>query len=182
MEDKRIIEMYFARDERAIQETKSKYGRLLLSVAYRILGNRLDSEECESDTYFRAWKTIPPTRPNSFSAYLARITRKIALNRYHRLRRRGYAEMDMILEEISEVIPDGNGDLSEELDLRDALSSFADGLDMTKRIIFLKRYFYMMSVREIAEDMEMSVGTVKSHLSRMRIALRKHLTERGIVI
>ncbi|MBQ8414793.1 MAG: RNA polymerase sigma factor [Clostridia bacterium] len=182
MEDKRIIELYFARDERAIEETKSKYGRLLLSIAYRILGNRQDSEECESDTYFRTWNSVPPTNPSSLSAYLSRITRNLAINRYHRNRRSRDGEMELILDELSEVITDDGGRIDEQIALQDALEGFVGGLDMTKRLIFLKRYYYMMSLRDIARDMEISVGTVKSHLSRMRNALRNYLTERGIVI
>lgn len=180
MDDNRIIELYFSRDESAIKETKSKYGRLLLSIAYSILGNRSDSEECESDTYFKAWGSMPPVRPNSLSAFLSRITRNLAINRYRRNRRQG--DMDLILDEIGEVIPDTQGDITDDIDLRDALESFVRGLDLTKRLIFLKRYFYMMSVKDIAMDMQISVGTVKSSLSRMRVALKKHLTERGISI
>ena len=180
MEDKRIIELYFSRDESAIKETKSKYGKLLLSIAYNILGNRYESEECENDTYFRAWNSIPPTRPSSFSAYLSRITRNIAINRYHRNKRS--TEMDLILDELSEVIPNASDDLADDISLREALGSFVDGLDVSKRMIFVKRYFYMMSVRDIASDMEISVGTVKSSLSRMRIVLKKQLAERGIYV
>ena len=90
--------------------------------------------------------------------------------------------MDLILDELSQVIPDTNGELAEEIDLKDALEGFVKGLDLTKRLIFLKRYFYMMSLSDIAADMQISVGTVKSSLSRMRIALRKYLDERGISI
>lgn len=180
MDDKRIIELYFSRDESAIEQTRAKYGRLLLSIAYGILGNRQDSEECESDTYFKAWQTIPPTRPTSLMAYLARITRNLAINRYRRNKRGG--EMGLILDELSEIIPDAASDIDDSLDLRDAIGSFVDRLDTTRRMIFLKRYFYMMSVRDIAYEMGLSVGTVKSHLSRMRITLKKQLTERGITI
>ncbi len=180
MDDNRIIELYFSRDETAIVETKAKYGRLLLSIAYGILGNRPDSEECESDTYFKAWGSMPPVRPSSLSAFLSRITRNLAINRYRYNRRQG--EMDLILDEIGEVIPDTQGDITDDIDLRDALESFVGGLDLTKRLIFLKRYFYMMSVKDIAMDMQISLGTVKSSLSRMRVALKKYLTERGISI
>ena len=82
MEDNRIIELYFARDERAIKETKEKYGGLIQRISYGILGNRHDSEECESDTYLKAWNSIPPTRPLSLSAYLCRIVRNLAITRY----------------------------------------------------------------------------------------------------
>ena len=180
MEDEKIIRLYFARDEQAIAETDIKYGRSCRAVAENILTSRQDSEECESDTYFKAWQTIPPTRPTSLMAYLARITRNLAINRYRRNKRGG--EMGLILDELSEIIPDAAGDIDDSLDLRDAIGSFLDKLDTTRRIIFLRRYFYMMSVRDIAYEMGLSVGTVKSHLSRMRITLKKQLTERGITI
>ena len=90
--------------------------------------------------------------------------------------------MEIILDEISELITDTDGDPIGEIELRDAMNGFVSGLDLTKRHIFLKRYYYMMSLRDIAVDMGMSLGTVKSHLSRMRAALKKHLTERGIAI
>ena len=180
MEDNRIIELYFDRDERAITETKAKYGGLISQIAYGILGNRHDCDECESDTYLKAWNSIPPTRPLSFSAYLCRITRNLAITRYRY--NKHHAEMELILDELSKVIPDTRGELAEEIDLKDALEGFVKGLDLTKRLIFLKRYFYMMSVRDIAADMHISVGTVKSSLSRMRIALKKHLDEKGISI
>ena len=182
MDDSRIIELYFARDEQAIEESKLKYGRLLLSIAQTILGNRAESEECESDTYLKAWGAIPPTRPNSLCAYLSKIIRNLALNRKRSDKRRGLSEIELIYDEISAVIPDKNTDFAEEIDLRDALEGFVKELDETRRIIFLRRYFYMMSVRDIAYDMKMSVGTVKSDLYRMRMALRIYHEERGISI
>lgn len=180
MEDNRIIELYFARDERAIKETKEKYGGLIQRISYGILGNLHDSEECESDTYLKAWNSIPPTRPLSFSAYLCRIVRNLAITRYRYNKR--HREVELIFDELSEVIPDIHTDPVDEIELKDALEDFVGGLDLTKRLIFLKRYFYVMSLSDIAADMQISIGTVKSCLSRMRIALKKHLDERGISI
>lgn len=182
MEDSRIIELYFARDERAIEETRLKYSRLLLSVADSILGDRLQAEECESDTYLSAWNSIPPTRPTYFSAYLTRITRNFALNRLRGKRRNSPPEMNLILDEIAEIIPDEAGDIAESIDIRDAMSDFVRGLDITRRRIFIQRYFYMLSVNEIAIEQGLPLGTVKSILSRTRKMLYKHLTERGIKI
>ena len=182
MEDRKIIDLYFARDEMAIEESRLKYGRLLFSIANSILNSRHESEECENDTYYRAWSSIPPTLPASLSAYLSKITRNIAINRYRHNKRRRSAEMDIILDELSEVVPATEADPTEQIALRDALEDFVGGLDLTKRLIFLKRYFYMISIRDIALDMSLGVGTVKSHLSRTRIALHKHLTERGITV
>ena len=180
MEDSRIIELYFARDERAIEETKLKYSRLLLSVAENILGDRSLAEECESDTYLSAWNSIPPTLPTYFSAYLTRITRNFALNRLRGNRRNSPNEMNLILDEIAEIIPDEAGDVAESIDLRDAMTDFVRSLDVTRRRIFIQRYFYMLSVKESAIEQGLPLGTVKSILSRTRKMLYKHLTERGI--
>ncbi len=179
MDDNRIIELYFARDERAIEETRHKYGRLLLSVALRMLKDRGESEECENDTYVKAWESIPPTRPTYFSAYLTRIIRNLALNRI-RDNGRHNPDMNKIIWEISELT--GEGELTDRLALREAIGEFVGGLDQMRRRIFLKRYFYMQPVREIAYEMGLSVGTVKSHLYRMRRSLGDHLLRRGISI
>ena len=180
MDDKRIIALYFARDEKAIEETKLSYGRLLFSIAENILHSTPDSEECESDTYLAAWNSIPPTLPNILSAYLAKITRNLALNR---LRDRGRRiETQLLFEEIAEAIPDTSGDITEDMELRDALNEFIGGLDKTKRKIFVGRYFYMRSVKEIAREVAMTEGSVKVTLTRVRKMLREYLTERGIVI
>ena len=182
MDDNRIIELYLARDERAIEETKAKYGRLLLSVANSILRDRLDSEECESDTYVKAWESIPPARPTYFSAYLTRITRNLAINRLRYNKRHRSPEIDLIYEEIAETLPDVSTELSEEIELRDALNDFIGGLDMRRRKMLVMRYFYMLSIKEIAFELEMNEGSVKSVLSRLRGTLREYLVERGIAI
>ena len=182
MDDQKIIEMYFMRDEQAIAETKSKYGRLLNSIAYNILGNSQDSEECEDDTYLRAWNTIPPTRPGIFSAYLAKITRNLALNRLRSNKRRAPLSLELIFEEIENMLPDGVGDIADDIVLRDAINEFLESMDSTKRKVFVKRYFLMRSVSDIAMELGMSVVNVKVILSRQRIALREYLERRGVVI
>lgn len=182
MDDKRIIELFFARDEQAIELTKEKYGRHLSSLALKILGKRGAAEECENDTYYKAWNSIPPVRPISLCAYLSKIIRNLAINRLRDERRGRPLGMTVILDEISEIIPDARGELSEELDLRDAIKGFVRGLDPTRRNLFLMRYFYMASIKDISAEMDMSEGTVKSHLHRIRNELRNYLTERGIEI
>lgn len=182
MDDNKIIELYFARDERAIAETKVSYGRLLLSIARNILGDMNESEECESDTYLRAWNSMPPTRPSILSAYLSRITRNLALNRMRDNNRRPMLDTQVIFDEISETVPSTSGDITETIALRDALNEFIGGLDKTKRQIFMKRYFFMRSVKEISRETGISQGAVKVTLSRMRKMLREYLESRGIVI
>ncbi len=182
MDDSRIIEMYFARDERAIEETKTKYGRLLSSVALKILGSISDADECESDTYMRAWQTIPPKRPTYLSAYLTKITRNLALNRLRCIKRHRPPEIGLIFEEIAETLPSEDTDMVDSIALREALSEFVRGLDAVRQRIFLQRYFYMLSVREISAELGISSGTIKSTLARMRAALREHLQKRGITV
>jgi RNA polymerase sigma-70 factor (ECF subfamily) len=182
MDDRRIIDLFFARNEDAINLTKEKYGRYLNSIAFDILGDRHDAAECESDTYLRAWNSIPPTDPRSLPAYLAKIVRNIALNRIRTDTRRIPLKMSLILDELSEVIPDVEGDIAERLGLRECIIGYVNGLERERRNIFLKRYFYLMSVNDIASDMGMRVGTVKSILFRMREELRSYLNERGIEI
>jgi RNA polymerase sigma-70 factor (ECF subfamily) len=182
MDDRRIIDLFFARNEDAINLTKEKYGRYLNSIAYDILGDRHDAAECESDTYLRAWNSIPPTDPRSLPAYLAKIVRNIALNRIRTDTRRIPIKMSLILDELSEVIPDVEGDIAERLGLRECIVGYVNGLEQERRNVFLKRYFYLMSVNDIASDMGMRVGTVKSILFRMREELRSYLNERGIEI
>ena len=180
LDDKRIIELYLARDDQAIVETQTSYGRLIYSVARNILWDEGECEECESDTYLRAWNSIPPTIPEILSAFLAKITRNLALNRLRDRKRR--LDVELIYDELAEAIPDTSGELCDDIALRDAFNDFISSLDKTKRRIFVKRYFYMCSVREIARDIGATEGSIKVSLSRTRQMLRQYLTERGIVI
>lgn len=182
MNDNRIIELYFARDDRAISETKSGYGRLIFSIAMGILADRPDSEECENDTYLRAWNSIPPTRPSYLSAYLSKITRNLAITRLRERNRRAALGTEMVFDELCECLPDTSGELSDDIALRDALNGFIGGLDGMKRRIFLKRYFYMRSVKEISLEVGMTQNAVKVVLFRLRNSLREYLESRGIVI
>lgn len=180
MDDKKIIELYFARDERAIEETKASYSRLILSVAMGILRNISDSEECENDTYLRTWNSIPPTKPSFFSAYLSKITRNLAVSR---LRERKVAiPIAVEFEEMADFVPSTDGDVAESIELRDALNDFLESLGKTKRQIFVKRYFYMKEIKQIAKEMRMTEASVKVSLFRTRNELRDYLKDRGIVI
>ena len=181
MDDSKIIEMYFARDEQAIEETKLKYGRLLISVARKILGSEDDSRQCESDTYLKTWNSIPPLRPRHFSAFLTKIARNTALTHLRDMKRHGPPELTLIAGELEEVVSDGD-ELVDGVALREALSDFVMGLDTTRRRAFVQRYFYMMSHREIAFDLGLTVGTVRVMLFRTREALRNYLIERGIEV
>lgn len=185
MEDICIIELYFARDESAISETDKKYGKYCHYIAYNILLSDEDAEECVSDTYLRVWDTIPPQRPTKFSSFIGRITRNIAINRYKRDRtQRSFVNTDRIYGEADEVIANMPSveSVEEEYILRRAINSFVASLPEETRIIFVRRYFYMSKIEDIACDYEIPVGTVKSLLSRTRKRFREHLMREGILL
>lgn len=183
MDDSRIIDLYFDREERAIDETRKKYGRLLNHVAFCILHSRADTEECVDDTYMKAWESMPPTRPSFLSAFLSKITRNLSINRY--MQNKAMYKMlatEKVIEELSDCIPDTSGPISDDIILKDAINSFLASLGEIPRKIFVKRYFYMMSVKEISIDMRMSVSNVKVSLMRTREKFKTHLERSGISI
>lgn len=183
MEDEAIIDLYFARAERAITETRDKYGRLLISLAYGILRSMEDAEECENDTYFKAWNEIPPTRPNVFSAFLAKITRNLSLDRYDKMHaeKRGGGEMPLLLDELAECVPDRESvtDELEGKELTGIINDFIGKMKPDARIIFMRRYWFGDTVQEIAEKCGFGTSKVKMSLARSRRALKEVLERRG---
>lgn len=185
MDDKEIIALYFARSEKAITETAQKYGRLIKSIAYNILNNSSDSEECENDTYHITWEKIPPLVPNSFSAFLGRIARNIALNRYdYYTANKRNREFETVLTELETILSDKqNPETKYELhETADHISTFLKSKSYTKRIVFVRRYFYCDTIEEIAKNYGFSESKVKSMLMRMRKELKKYLERNGITI
>lgn len=186
MEDKRIIDLYWTRSEDAISETAQKYGNYCLRIADNILNDRQDSEECVSDTYLRAWNTIPPQRPGRLSVFLGTITRNLALDKY-RLRKtekRGGGELLFALEELRECVPSFSDEaqLVEGMVVTQILNQFLASLPKESRIIFLRRYWYVCSVNEIADSMHLSESKVKMSLLRSRNKLRELLERGGICL
>ena len=186
MDDRQIIELYNERSEAAISETADKYGKYCHYIAYNILYNEQDSEECVNDTWFRAWNTIPPQQPNKLSAYLGKITRNLALDRYkfYNREKRGKGQISLILDELSECISAGNS-TEQEIDewlLVETLNTFLRSLPSEKRQILVRRYWYLSPVKEIAVDFNMSENSVKTILHRSRIKLKHFLEKEGIVI
>ncbi|MBQ9780490.1 MAG: RNA polymerase sigma factor [Clostridia bacterium] len=178
MEDRDIIELYHARNERAIVETTAKYGGVCHGVAMNILHNRQDAEECVNDTWVRTWETIPPERPNIFKAFLCRITRNLSIDRYRQNQRRAaHVDMELILDELAECLP-----AEEESGLKECLNTFFVGLDPMDRKLFLGRYWHACPVKILAEMYEFSPNYVSVHLHRTRERLRNYLTERGYTI
>ncbi len=183
MEDVRIIELYWARSQEAIVQTKTKYGRLIFSIAMRILRISEDAYECENDTYLRAWDSMPPQRPDNLSAYLGRITRNLSLDRYERehAQKRGGSSVPLILDELEECIPSGpDGGLP--LEMRDLLNRFLEGQTERARILFVRRYWFGDSVKEIAAQYGLGESLVKMTLLRTRNALKALLEKEGVSI
>ena len=186
MEDKQIIDLYWARSESAIAETDRKYGKLCRRIAFNILNNFQDSEECVSDTYLKTWSVIPPKRPVKLSAFLGKITRNLAINRYEKAaaEKRGGGEVPVALDELAECIPDPNS-VERAVDnriLTDKLNVFLEGLPAEARKIFLRRYWEVCSIQEIAEIYGISESKVKVSLFRTRGKLRSFLEQEGIAL
>ncbi len=183
MDDRKIVELYFERSESAIAETEKKYGRYCHSIAYNILASNEDAKECVNDTYMRAWGAIPPKKPEKLSAFLGKIVRNLALNRYaYNNAQRRSKNLDTVLSEVEEFLPSLEGDVSDGLAVKEAINSFAATLSERDRIIFVQRYFYLCSVADIARKRGISENNVKIILARTRNKLKVHLEKEGIVI
>ena len=185
MSDENIIELYWKRSEAAIQETERAYGRYVHAVAHGILRDEGDAEEIVNDTYLKAWNTIPPERPGYLKGFLARMTRQLAVNRLERntAAKRGGGQYPLVLEELADCIPDRSAEeYCEMTALRDALNGFLRALAPESRKVFLRRYWHIQTVAEIAGALSMSESKVKSMLMRTRNKLKKYLTEEGFAV
>jgi len=177
MEDKEIIGLYFARSEQAIEESVKKYGGYCRTIAGRILPNAADAEECVSDTWLRAWGSIPPNRPGRLGAFLGRITRNLALDRL-----RAEKRQCPIREELDECLTAGDptAGMVDRVVLTAALDRFLAGLPPKKRKLFLQRYWYFSTVEELARSFGMTESSVKMTLLRLRRELKTLLQQEGI--
>lgn len=185
MEDKQIVELYWERSETAIAETEKKYGRYCHYIAYQILYNDEDAEQIVNDTYLKIWNTIPPQRPDLLKSYAGMISRQLALNAYemqHTQKRGG--QVPLVLDELSECIPGSanSADMGDNIALSDALDRFIRSLPRRTRNIFVRRYFYMSTISEIAEDFFMKESNVTMHLLRTRRKLAQFLKKEGFDI
>lgn len=184
MEDKQIVDLYWARSEKAISETDKKYSRYCYYIAYNILYNNEDSEECVNDTYLNAWGSMPDQRPAKLSTFLGKITRNLSLNRWelYHAKKRGSGQISLALDELHECIPsqDFTDHVVDDLVLADVLNDFLASLSKEKRMIFMRRYWYLSPVAEIAGDFSISESKVKMTLLRTRKILKHFLEEAGI--
>lgn len=186
LDDNRIVELYLLRDETAIKQTTEKYGSRLRSLAYGIVNDQQTAEECENDTYMKAWNAIPPHEPRSYLyAFLARIARHISLNCCRdrsRLKRSTFiCELSAELEQCIPA-PDDIECRIDDMVLSDAINGFLSKLDEGKRNIFVRRYWYLDSVAAISKRFALSESKVKTELYRCRNQLREHLEKEGYTI
>ena len=185
MQDEEIVNLYWARSENAIAETETKYGRYCHYIAYQILNNDEDAKEIVSDTYLKAWNTIPPQKPDKLKPYVGMISRQLALDAYeaaHAQKRGG--RVTLLLDELSECIPDNDSgdDIGESVALREALNEFVRSLPDMAQKVFVRRYWYASSVTEIAEAYSMKESSVTVLLMRTRRKLKDFLKKEGFDI
>ncbi len=181
--DEDIIEMYLKRDERAISATDRKYGRMIFGLAFGILANRCDSEECRNDTYLAVWNAIPPARPSVFPAFIAQIVRRIALNRYEarNAKKRVPSEFTVSIEELGDSLPEPCRDI-EAAELGRLIDGYVRSLSERRRYMFVARYYMSKSAAAIASDMGITRSGVHKELAAVRAGLREHLEKNGVYL
>ena len=182
MDDKQIVDLFFERNENAILETEKKYSRYVNYIAANILPIKEDCEECASDVYLRLWNSIPPAKPDSLKSYIGTVTRNLALDMHDKntaQKRKG--EANLVYDEIAECIPaTDTEEITESMALKSAINKFLGSLNQRKRIVFMQRYWYLSSVKEIAEKNGLTENNVKITLMRLRAKLKKFLEKEGI--
>ena len=185
LDDEMIVALFFERSEQAIAELSKKYGAVFLSVAMNILGSRSDADDCVNDAYLGLWNAIPPARPDPLLAFACRIVRNKALDRFRskgfRSRRTGCEECIDELENYLSSDPGVDDGIDEKL-LSDSIDGFLDQRNELDRMIFVRRFFYLDTCRDIAKASGLSCGAIRTRLSRIRADLKAYLTERGIEI
>ena len=184
MTDSQIIALFWERNDNAIDETDAVYGRKLYAISDRILHSRQDAEESVSDTYMRAWESIPPQKPMYFFAYLAKICRNFALSRlqWNSAAKRS-AEIVSLTQEMEACIPDRSHERKlEGEEIGRVLNRFLGSISLESRLIFMRRYWYTDSIQEIAVRYHISQSKVKTRLHRTRKKLQQYLEKEGIYV
>ncbi|MCI9155339.1 MAG: sigma-70 family RNA polymerase sigma factor [Lawsonibacter sp.] len=186
MEDTAIIDLYWARSQQAIVESEQKYGPYCHTIARRILDQEEDAEECVNDTWLRAWNAMPPQRPGILSAFFGKLTRNLSLDRWRRNKaaKRGGSQVEVALHELEECLPDRRTP-DENLEAGETaalISAFLRRQSQEDRALFVRRYFHLEPLNDLADRFGMSVGQVKSKLHRMRNKLRLELEKEGVAV
>lgn len=181
MKDLHIIELYWQRNESAIKESQMKYGGYCSTIANNILHSAEDTEECVNDTWFRAWNTMPPEKPNRLAVFLGKITRNLAIDKYRRDKSQKYGggQTALCLDELGECIGE-NSPIEDRVALKELLDIFLSEIPDKNKDIFLLRYWYLMPLAEIAKRYNTSEGAVKKLLQRLREKLKAYLEKEGV--
>ena len=181
MDDRSIVELYFARDERAIRETEVKYGKLCYEIARNILGNAQDAEECVNDTYAGLWNAIPPAQPDSFAAFACRVTRNLSLKKLAGLTRvKRNRDLTVSFAELEEILPDACYAGRQEGEITALINRFLKDQKEDVRNVFIRKYYFFDSVGAIAARYGFSQSKVKSMLYHTRNKLKEYLKREGI--
>lgn len=187
MDDTKIVDLYWNRDETAIKETEKKYSKYLTKIAYNVIGNFEDSIETVNDTYLKAWNSMPTHKPGVLSTYLGKITRELSIDIFRkrsRKKRQG-SQYALSLSELEECISSGNKTPEQEYEtklLSTLIDDWLDSVSKEIRNVFVGRYYYMDSIKDVAAYCNMSDSKAKSILYRARIGLREHLEREGYVL
>lgn len=185
MEDQQIIELYFQRDERAISETAAKYGGFCTYIAMNILSVKEDAEECVSDTYFSAWKQIPPTVPEVFKAFLGRITRNLSISKFRAMRaKKRFNGLEVMLSELEDCLPSSESveQLVEARQLSEYISSWLDSLSDEDCALFVRRYWFGDEVQILAKKCGITSGHMAQKMLRLRKSLKAFLEQKGVAV
>ena len=187
MDDEKIVELFWRRSEKALRKTRIKYARYCYVIAFRILHSSEDAEECVNDTLLRVWDAIPPARPNVFRIFLGKITRNLSLNYLEKknAQKRGGGVAELLLSELEECVPSGNSspeDLLDEQYALDVINRFLQEISASKRKVFVRRYWYGSSIKEIGENFGFSESKVSTILFRLRRDLKNTLEKEGILL
>ena len=185
MEDSKIVDLYWQRSEAAIEETAIKYGAYCYAIANNILNNDEDAKESVNDTYLNAWNSMPPHRPSILSTFLGKITRRLSIDKWRKrnAEKRGGGQIEVVLHELEECIADGKS-IEEEVEakmLAEVMNNFIKSLPDMEQRVFLCRYWYMDSIRDICNQFGFSASKVKSMLHRTREKLRTRLKKEGFL-
>ena len=186
LDDEKIVELYWQRSENAIEETDLKYKRYLVSIAYNIVHDSLDCEECLNDTYVGAWNAMPPAKPNLLKAFLTTIMRRVAVNRYHYNAKKSVipSEMTVSLSEMEAFLTEDTTaeDVFNAAQVGKLISSYLRSLSQRRRFIFMSRYYVANTVDKIATDLGLSRSTVNKELAFIRSGLKAHLEREGYTL
>ena len=183
MEDEKIVQLYWDRNEKAIEESSTKYGTYCRNIARNILQNEEDADECVNDTWLNAWNAMPPHKPSVLSAFLGKLTRNLSFDRYRNLHRekRGGHNIDLVLDELEELVS-GQDDPERkwlEKELKESINQFLQSMPEEKRNLFILRYWHAMDISEIAKRTGLSSNRISVNLNRIRCKLKAFLIERG---